>query len=57
MGVGGLTPERAEDALAAGEIDAAAFGRSLIANPDFVSRVRRGEALRPYDPAGLTRLE
>lgn len=57
VGVGGLTPERAEDALAAGEIDAAAFGRSLIANPDFVSRVRRGEALRPYDPAGLTRLE
>jgi len=57
VGVGSLTPERAEAALADGEVDVAAFGRALIANPDFVSRLRRGEALRPYDPAGLTRLE
>lgn len=56
VGVGGLTPPRAESALAAGEIDAAAFGRSLIANPDFVSRVREDRPLRAYGPESLADL-
>jgi len=57
VGVGSLTPARAERALATGEIDVAAFGRALIANPDFVTRVRRGLEPRPYDPAMLAELE
>jgi 2,4-dienoyl-CoA reductase-like NADH-dependent reductase (Old Yellow Enzyme family) len=51
--VGSLTPERAESALALGEVDATAFGRALIANPDFVSRVRDGQGLRDYRPEEL----
>lgn len=57
VGVGGLTPERADAAVAAGEIDMAAFGRALIANPDFVTRVREGRPLRDYEPALLERLD
>jgi N-ethylmaleimide reductase len=53
VGVGSLTPERAESALALGEVDATAFGRALIANPDFVSRVRDGQGLRDYRPEEL----
>lgn len=56
IGVGSLTPERAARAIADGEIDMAAFGRSLIANPDFVSRVREGKELAPYDPSRLGEL-
>ncbi len=57
IGVGSLTPERADAALAAGEIDMAAFGRALIANADFVSRVRQGDELRAYGPEALATLD
>ena len=53
IGVGGLTPQRADAAIAAGEIDMAAFGRPLIANADFISRVSAGRELVDYDPANL----
>jgi 2,4-dienoyl-CoA reductase-like NADH-dependent reductase (Old Yellow Enzyme family) len=56
VGVGGLSPARAESALAADEIDAAAFGRALIANPDLVSRIKMGIELREYDQSMLDRL-
>lgn len=56
IGVGDLTPGRANRAIADGEIDLAAFGRPLIANPDFVGRLREGAALRDYDPAMLDTL-
>lgn len=57
IGVGSLTAERADAALAAGEIDMAAFGRALIANPDFVSRVREGRPLNPYEAESLAKLD
>lgn len=56
VGVGSLSPERAERALAGGEIDLAAFGRALIANPDFVSRIREGRELETYDGEMLKEL-
>lgn len=57
IGVGGLEPDRADVALSDGEIDMAAFGRALIANPDFVSRVRQGRDLREYAPEMLKVLD
>lgn len=56
VGVGGLTPERADRAITDGEIDMAAFGRALIANPDFVSRVREDRPLEPWAPELLDTL-
>jgi N-ethylmaleimide reductase len=49
VGVGNLDPETAEQALAEGTIDVAAFGRPLIANPDFLHRVKNGQSLVEYD--------
>ncbi len=57
IGVGSLSPARADAAIADGEIDMAAFGRALIANPDFVSRVRSGRELRDYEPVMLETLD
>jgi N-ethylmaleimide reductase len=57
IGVGSLTPERANAALSADEVDMVAFGRSLIANPDFCTRLKEDRPLREYDPAMLDRLE
>lgn len=51
IGVGGLTPSSAANAIRAGTIDLAAFGRPMLANPDFVRRLRNGEPILPYDPA------
>jgi len=39
------TPESAAVAIGGGHVDAVAFGRLFIANPDLVARVRRGAAL------------
>jgi N-ethylmaleimide reductase len=41
----GYTPLVAEGAIQSGSCDAIAFGRPLIANPDFVERVRNGYPL------------
>lgn len=49
VGVGTLDPETAEQALREGTIDVAAFGRPLIANPDFIHRLKNGEELEEYD--------
>ncbi|MED4582691.1 alkene reductase [Brevibacillus choshinensis] len=49
VGVGTLDPETAERAIAEGTIDVAAFGRPLIANPDFIHRLKNGEELEEYD--------
>ncbi len=56
IGVGSLEPAQAEEALAKGEMDLAAWGRALIANPDFVSRLKMGLEPRAYDPAMLESL-
>ncbi|MCP5278036.1 MAG: alkene reductase [Thiobacillus sp.] len=47
----GYTPEEAEAAVAAGSLDAVAFGTAFLANPDLPERIRRGAPLNVPDPA------
>ena len=49
VGAGRYTAERATEALAAGWLDAVAFGRAFIANPNLPERLRRGAALNTPD--------
>ena len=44
IGVGGLTPETAADALAKGRVDLVALGRALWADHDLVNKVADGRA-------------
>jgi len=53
IGAGNYTREKAERLLSAGYIDAAAFGRPYISNPDLTERLRRNAPLAPLDPATL----
>jgi len=57
IGCGGFTPESAVAAVADGAVDLTAFGRSFIANPDLVARIRAGQPLEPYDQEMLTTLD
>ncbi len=57
IGVGSLDPSRAARAIEDHEVDVVAFGRSLIANPDFCHRLRSGLPLRDYDPQMLATLD
>ena len=41
----GYTPAEAADAVAAGKVDAVAFGTSFLANPDLPARIEAGAAL------------
>ncbi|WP_112180360.1 alkene reductase [Paraliobacillus zengyii] len=50
IGVGELTPEIAEEAIGRKEIQLAAFGRSLLANPDLVQRIEYSKPLKTYEP-------
>lgn len=50
IGAGGYTGEKAERLIKAGLIDAAAFGRPYIANPDLVERLQAGAALNTPEP-------
>ncbi|RNL80345.1 N-ethylmaleimide reductase [Nocardioides marmorisolisilvae] len=49
IGAGNYTPEKAERLLEAGLIDAAAFGRAFLANPDLPERLRTGAELNEPD--------
>ena len=51
VGAGNYTPEKAERLIAADLIDAAAFGRAFIANPDLPERLRTGTELNEPVPA------
>ncbi|MBV1777017.1 N-ethylmaleimide reductase [Burkholderiaceae bacterium DAT-1] len=51
IGAGGYTKEKAEQMLKAGFIDAVAFGRAYIANPDLVERLQHNAPLNPPNPA------
>jgi len=53
IGCGGFTAGMAEESLEKQQVDMVAFGRSFIANPDLVSRVRIDEDLVPYDESLL----
>ncbi|WP_255657850.1 N-ethylmaleimide reductase [Aeromicrobium sp. Leaf350] len=50
VGAGAYTTEKAERLLAAGFIDAVAFGRSYIANPDLAERLAAGAELNDPNP-------
>ncbi|WP_312213409.1 alkene reductase [Pseudescherichia sp.] len=50
VGAGAYTPEKAEELIAKGLIDAVAFGRDYIANPDLVERLQRKAELNPQRP-------
>ena len=50
MLAGGLDKAIATDYLHSGLLDLAAFGRTYIANPDLVSRLRHDRELTPADP-------
>ncbi len=43
------TPESAKQAVETGHVDAVAFGRSFIANPDLVERIKKGKPLNLAD--------
>ncbi|GAA0501243.1 alkene reductase [Tatumella terrea] len=50
IGAGGYTKEKAEDLIGRGLIDAVAFGRNYIANPDLVLRLETDAPLNPQRP-------
>ncbi|MGM8937285.1 alkene reductase [Psychrobacter glaciei] len=50
IAAGGYTAEKAEKNIKAGYIDAVAFGRDYIANPDLAERIREGAALNEQHP-------
>lgn len=47
----GYDATEAEAAIAAGAVDAVAFGTAFLANPDLPARIRRGAPLNEPDPA------
>ena len=47
----GYTADEAGKAVAAGKVDAVAFGTGFLANPDLPARIAAGAALNPPDPA------
>jgi N-ethylmaleimide reductase len=47
----GYTADEANAAIAAGKLDAVAFGTAFLANPDLPERIRRKVALNAPDPA------
>jgi N-ethylmaleimide reductase len=49
IAAGGFEPETAEDAVEKGVLDAVAFGRHFISNPDLPRRIREGLPLAEYD--------
>jgi N-ethylmaleimide reductase len=51
IGAGGFTPASASEAIAAGTVDAVAFGKLFISNPDLPIRVKLDAALNAYDHA------
>lgn len=50
IGAGAYTAEKAQDLIARGLIDAVAFGRDFIANPDLVERLRQNAPLNEQRP-------
>jgi 2,4-dienoyl-CoA reductase-like NADH-dependent reductase (Old Yellow Enzyme family) len=53
---GGYTVETAATAIQQKQFDLVAIGRPLIANPDFMSQIKRGEPLKSFEETLLTTL-
>lgn len=49
ISAGGYTPENAKQDVESGQVDAIAFGRLFIANPDLPQRIASGASLNPYN--------
>ncbi|MDV6341033.1 alkene reductase [Nitrosomonas sp. Is24] len=47
----GYSGDEASEDIAAGKVDAVAFGTSFLANPDLPARIKTGAALNPPNPA------
>jgi N-ethylmaleimide reductase len=47
----GYSPQEAAEAVASGAVDAVAFGRAFLANPDLPRRIALGAPLQEPDPA------
>ncbi|WP_153913344.1 alkene reductase [Shewanella sp. TC10] len=56
VGVGSYTAETGSKAIDDNQFDLLAIGRAFIANPDYVSKVRDGKALTPYEDSMLAEL-
>ena len=56
VGVGNYSAETAAQAIKAERFDLVAIGRPLIANPDYLDKVKNGEALVPYAETMLAEL-
>lgn len=56
MAVGGYTAETGAEAIKNNAFELLAIGRPFIANPDYVTRVKEGQALTDYDPDMLEQL-
>ena len=49
VSAGGWNPENCWAIVESGEVDALAFGRLFLANPDFVERLQEGRRMNAYD--------
>jgi N-ethylmaleimide reductase len=49
ISAGGFEPDSAEDAVSSGIVDAVAFGRHFVSNPDLPDRIRARLPLAPYN--------
>lgn len=53
VSAGGWNPDNCWDVVEKGDVDALAFGRLFLANPDFVERLKRGRRMNAYDRSGF----
>lgn len=56
IGNGSYTTKRSASAMTGGDFDLVAIGRSFIANPDLIAKIRRGDRITPYDESMLASL-
>ncbi|MEQ2355361.1 alkene reductase [Pseudoalteromonas piscicida] len=57
VGVGSYTAESGAEAIQNQKFDLLAIGRSFIANPDYVEKVKAGQAVKEYDESMLATLD
>ena len=56
IGNGSYSVESSASAMDGGDFDLVAIGRSFIANPDLIAKIRRGDRITPYDESMLASL-
>ncbi|CAH0540343.1 N-ethylmaleimide reductase [Vibrio marisflavi CECT 7928] len=56
IGVGGYSAESGNEAISNNQFDLLAIGRPLIANPDYVEKIKSGQALTEYSEEMLAEL-